>query len=215
MERLARDFLHDVAVELLLRFLREENIRCLENVSDAFAPLVVAVGVVVHIGRAHQHGAGIVAPLDFRWNGAIGVHLRAIEDVVKIIHKDGLGHPVPRSLSPVGISGVVGVSRQTGSELKETAVGDAILVVVAVVRQINLPAKTAAAVSGIPAGGLLVEDGLGEGQPRGLVGWWVGELEFGSGHGGKSPEGLVVVALSNGQNISLLLPWVDRSWLEK
>ncbi len=120
-----------------------------------------------------------------------------------IIHEDRLRHPVPGFLGPVGVSGVVGVARQTGSELKEAAVGDAILVVVTVVRQIDLPAETAAAVSGFPASGLLVEDSLRERQPRGLVGWWVGELEFGSGHSGKSPEGLVVVALSDGQNISL------------
>ena len=41
--------------------------------------------------------------------------------------------------------------------------------------------------------GLLVEDGLGQGEPLGLVGLGIDKSGFGSQHGRETPEGLIIV----------------------
>ena len=199
--RLARDFLHDVAAELR----GEEDLCRVEDVLDAGSPGAVAVGVIVHVRRAHQHRAGVVRPLDLGRDGAVVGHLRAVENAKLRVHEHALRHPVPCLLCPLGVRGVVGVARQPGGQLEEAAVGNAVFVVVAVVRKVDLPAQTAATVGCFPTSGLFVEDGLGKGEPGRLIGRWVGEFEFGGGHGGEGPEGLVVVALvDNQKHISLL-----------
>jgi hypothetical protein len=82
--------------------------------------------------------------------------------------------------------------------MKQTPITDTILVIVPCVEGVNLPAQTAPTVIGVPAVHLLVEDGLGEGEPLGLGGGGVGEGEFGGGHGCEAPETLVVVAFAVG-----------------
>lgn len=82
--------------------------------------------------------------------------------------------------------------------MEQTPITNTVLVIVPGVEGEDLPAQPPAAVVGVPAVHLLVEDGLGEGEPLGLGGGGVGEGEFGGGHGSEAPETLVVVAFAVG-----------------
>ena len=188
----ASDFLHDVSAILFW----EEDGRSLKNVLGTLAPGRVAVGVIVHICSAHKHGAGVVRPLNFGRHGTVSRHLGAVVDVVVFIHEHRIGHPVPSLLGPFGVRSVVGIPRQARCELEESTVGYTVFVVVTIVGQVDLPSQTSATFGCIPAGGLLIENGLSEAEPRGLLRRWIRIIQLSGGQGGESPECLIIVTLS-------------------
>ena len=69
--------------------------------------------------------------------------------------------PVPDLISPVGVSLVSGVSSESGAEVEEATVGDAVLVIEPVVEREDLPFQSTVAFLGVPARGPLVEYCLG------------------------------------------------------
>lgn len=158
----ARDFDHDGAVAVLRG---EEDVGAGEDAADARAPERGPVREVVHVGGAHQEGAGVVGPLDQRRVRAVGGGVGAVVDGPGGAHELGGGPPVPGLSGPVGVGLVAGVAGQSGCELEEATVGDAVLVVVSFVEGEDLPPEPSVAGCGVPASGLQVEDGLSQGQP--------------------------------------------------
>jgi len=119
----------------------------------------------------------------------------AVVDVVLVVDELHADHPVPGDVGPVRVGVVVGVAGQAGAQVEEAAVGDGVLVVVAVVGQRDLPAQAAAALVVVAhRAGLRVEDGLGQRQPLRVLLLGVLEVDLGRQHGAHAPEGLVVVA---------------------
>lgn len=121
--------------------------------------------------------------------------MRAVVDVVVVVDEPDAPHPLPRLLGPVRVRLVVEVAGESRPQVEEAAVRDGILVVVAVIRERDLPAQAAAAGVVVAARvGLRVEDGLRQRQPLRLVGRRVREVLLRRLHRRHRPEGLVVVA---------------------
>lgn len=148
---LAGDFDHDGAAAVLGG---EEDFGAVEDAADARAPESGAVGEVVHVGGPHEEGAGVVGPLDGGWVRAVAVRFGAVVDGPCGRHELRGCPPVPRLLGPVGVRLVAGVAGQSGCELEEATVGDAVLVIVSVVEGEDLPSESTVAGGVVPASSL-------------------------------------------------------------
>lgn len=88
----------------------------------------------------------------------------------------------------------MGVVGEAGGDLEERTVGDGVLHRIPGLIREDLPVQPTTAILIIPALDLCVEDALGKRKPgeftRNIL-----ELPFGGAHGGKAPEGLVIVPL--------------------
>ncbi len=153
---------------------------------------------VEHDGAAVEQDGGVGRELNGVDVRAVVADVAAIVDVVVLVDVADTLHPVPRLVDPLGVGVVAGVAGQAGGDVEEDAVGNGVFVVVAAVGALDLPAHAAVAVGHLPAGHLGVEDGLGEGEPLGLVGGRVREVDLGGEQGGHAPEALVVVAQRGG-----------------
>ena len=89
-------------------------------------------------------------------------------DVLRRHQADGID-PVPCFLCPIRIGGVSRIGSQTRAQLKEAAIGNRVLVIVAVVKGKDLPTKAATTCLRSPAGRLRVEDGLSKSKPLWLI----------------------------------------------
>lgn len=138
--------------------------------------------VVVHVSSTQQEDAIVVGKLSLVDVGAVSTDMRAIVDIVVSVHEPNARNPVPGLLGPVSIGLVVGVASQPCTEVEEASVRNAwrvlvlittvslalrwltVLVIVTVIRQGNLPAKTTIAGTIMSYGVCLcVEDGLSQG----------------------------------------------------
>lgn len=115
--------------------------------------------------------------------------------------------PIVRAHGPLCIGRVARVAREPRCQLEEAPVGDRVLVAVAVVEGVDLPAQAAATRGRVPALRLGVEDGLREREPVRFVARRVGEVLLGGGNHAEAPETLVVVAL-RGVVVSVGGGWV-------
>ena len=106
----ACDFDHDVAAVVW----GEEDVGAVEDIADARRPELGAVREVVHVGGAHEEGAGVVGPLDEGGVGAVGVCIGAVVDGPCGAHELGGRPPVPGLLGPVGVGLVAGVAGESG-----------------------------------------------------------------------------------------------------
>lgn len=149
---------------------------------------------VVHVCRAVQKDAGIVSPGNVVERGAVdGVVCAVVEEITRA-NEANVGRPVPRLCRPLGVGGIAGIPGEACGQIEEAALRDGVLVRVTGVEGKDLPSQATAAGSVVPAAGLQVEDGLGEGEPLRLVGGRVWKVVFGGRHGGECPKGLVVIA---------------------
>jgi hypothetical protein len=137
---------------------------------------------------------GIVSPLDVVDRRAVLCVIGSVVEVVVLAHKSYRKLPLPSLLSPIRVGVVPEVLVESRSDVEETAVGDGVLVVVSVVEGEDLPPQTSAACRLVPALVLCVEDGLSKREPRGLPISKIGQFVLRRGHGGHSPESLIVVS---------------------
>ena len=154
--------------------------------------------IIEHDGGGVDEDGRVGRELDGVNVRAVVANVAAVQDVVVLGDVADALHPVPGLVDPLGVRGVAGVAAQAGGDVEEDAVGDGVFVVVAAVGALDLPAHAAVAIGHLPAGELGVEDGLGEGEPLGLVGRRVREVDLGGEQGGHAPEALVVVAQRGG-----------------
>lgn len=94
--------------------------------------------------------------------------------------------PVIDPGGPAGVGGVAGVEGEAGGEVEEAAVGDGVFVIVAGEGRIVLPFQAAGASYRVldPAGGVVFEDGYGEGEV-GCGTIWGGVRGVGAWEGGE------------------------------
>ena len=177
-------------------FFREEGFQSgIEEALDTILPFGVAVRVVVHVGSTEQEDCVVIRELGTVYVGAVRLDVSAVKDVILVVHETDIADPIPSTLGPVSICAVVKVARKAGAKVEETAIGDAVLVVIAVVSERDLPAEAATAAVVVACGvGLGIENGLGQCQPLRLIFWWIGEVLLGGLHRGHAPEALVIVA---------------------
>jgi len=123
----------------------------------------------VHVCGSVEENTGVVSPLKV-------VHFSTIEQVVKtiiivVVWRNGSNSPapIPRLHRPFGICRIISVTSQASGDIEEAALGDCVLVIVAIVERENLPFEAPIATRGIPSIGLQVEDCLGESEPLRLV----------------------------------------------
>ena len=151
--------------------------------------------IIIHKGNALHEDCGVVGELDGRNIGTVGVGMGAVVNVEVIINKIDCDDPVVGSLGDAGVRVVARVPGQARTQVEVAAIGDRVLVVVALVVGGNLPSQASAAHVVVALGhALAVEDGLGELKPLRLLWRWVLELELGSEHGREGPEGLIVIS---------------------
>lgn len=122
----------------------------------------------------------------------------AIEEVEVWGHEARSLRPVEDLVGPVHVGLIAGVDGQTGSDVEEAAIGDAILVIVPRVQAEDLPSQPPVAVLVIPPAGLQVEDRLSQRQPLRLILGWIGELLLGRRHRCHCPKPLIVITLGLG-----------------
>jgi hypothetical protein len=103
--------------------------------------------------------------------------------------------PVPSLLGPLEVRLVFCERSKASGNIKESAIRDRVLIVIAIVQRKNLPSQTSTASILAPAISLQVENTLGKSQPLWLVRRRVRKSSFSRHHGSESPEHLVVVAL--------------------
>ena len=127
--------------------------------------------------------------------GTVDVDVGPIEELVSRAHQSNRGLPVPHGIGPFGIGVITGIDGQTTGDVEEAAVGDGVLVVVSIIEGIDLPSQATSARLIVPAHGLGVEDGLGQGEPLGPIGRRIGEAILRRRHGGHTPEGLIIITL--------------------
>lgn len=125
--------------------------------------------------------AGIISPLDVIDRTAVLGIVGSVVVVIIRTHEPNSEFPVPGLLSPVGIGVVTKILVESGGNVKETAVGNGVLVVVTIVEGIDLPSQTSSARSVVPALVLCVEDSLCHGKPRRLTIGEIRKLVFGGG----------------------------------
>ncbi|KUI59387.1 hypothetical protein VP1G_11117 [Cytospora mali] len=181
-ERLDGGLVHDAVVE-------EVRGRVVEDAAHARLPRRRRVGVIVHDGAAVQPDARVVRPLHLVDARAVGARRvpGAVVDVPRVRDEPHALHPVVDLGRPVRVRLVARVARQPRPDVEEAAVRDGVLVRVAVVEGEDLPPQSAAAILLVPACCVLVEDGLGQGEPLDAVGACVvgvEEVHLGGGHGG-------------------------------
>jgi hypothetical protein len=149
---------------------------------------------VIHERASVEKNADIVAPFDVVDAGAISGHVCAVVHLPVCANQAHAGRPVVHLLSPLRVCLVAGEVGQARCQFEELPIRQAVLVVVAVVEGEDLPPQSPAACCVVPAGDLLVEDGLRDGE----VGRGVGggrECSFCCCEGCMRPCGLVVIAL--------------------
>lgn len=162
--------------------------------------------------------AGVIGPLGV-------IQLRAIQDIAGPIKYISLfvdetdGHdPIPGLLRQCRICCVAGVDREPGSNVEHGAVADAVLVVVPLVEDVDLPLQTAAARRCVPATRLRADDGLGQREPLRLVLGRVLKVALGGHHGCHAPEALVVVTHGlrsiDGHVVAVVTGLVDQGLLD-
>lgn len=151
--------------------------------------------IVVHVCCSKQIHAIVVGELGLVDIGAVGLNVGTVVDVVVVIHESNTSHPVPSGLGPGRVGFVVGVASKTRTEVEEAAVRNAVLVVISVVGEGNLPSQTATTSSIVSSRvSLGVEDGLSQGKPLRLSLGRIGEVLLGGKHSSHSPETLIVVS---------------------
>ena len=151
---LAGGFVEDVCGVVLLRRCVPPDGGGFEEPLRAVLPgalLRRAVGEAVHDGAAVEDGAQVLGPLDVVELRAVLGGIATIPDAVVVGDQPHGLHPCVRFLGPVGVGLVVCELGETRGELEEEAVGEGVLVVVAVVEGEDLPAKTAVAGGIVPA----------------------------------------------------------------
>lgn len=134
--------------------LEEDGHDSCEKSSGTGLPLgsSIAFSSIVHYGRTVQEHARVVRPLQMADFGAIDRIVGAIEDVGLVVDQThGSGHPVPCLFRPVEVARIASVESQACCHVKETAVGDGVLIVVAVVQRRYLPFEASSTTGSIPA----------------------------------------------------------------
>lgn len=194
LEAIGDEFVQPVFPDLFLGLFTGQYM--LLRVSGCGWLCLLSTYSVVHVGGAESKHAVIVRKLGLIDIGAILGDIRAVVHGICLVVDEAYAlHPIPRLDHPVRVRRVAGIPVETGAQVQEATVGDAVLVIVSVIRKGDLPPQSAAARLVVPIGARLrVEDGLGQSQPLRFIGWRIRELHFRGAHGGKSPEGLVVVS---------------------
>lgn len=149
-------------------------------------------------GSTQHVNTSVVRPLNVVDRSAVECIVRAIVEMIRVVHQPNLAYPVPDLLSPLSVRLVARISSKTCGNVEEAAVGNGVLVVVAAVEGEDLPPQTAAASGRVPSRYIVVEHGLRERQPLGLVCGGVREVEFCGRHGSHCPEALIVISFRLG-----------------
>lgn len=79
---------------------------------------------VVHVGGAQEEDGVVVRELGFVDIGTVMLDVAAVVNVVFRVNEANVRHPVPRLVGPVCVRRVLGVARETGTNVEEAAVGD-------------------------------------------------------------------------------------------
>lgn len=112
--------------------------------------------------------------------------------------KRALRHPVECLLRPLRVCVVPGVHGQPSTKMEQTTVGRRVLVVPSVEPLVDLPSHaTSTGAVGyflVVAFDELVEDGLGHGEPAGLVCGRIWKFVLGCGDHREGPKDLVIVS---------------------
>jgi hypothetical protein len=117
---------------------------------------------VVKEGSTGQVQACVVGPLNRIHLGAIIGDIVSIVELVLFGHEADLASPIPRLHGPVHVCSISRISRQPRGQQEERTIRNGILVMIASIEAINLPAQPTATMLLIPPGCLSVEDSLGE-----------------------------------------------------
>lgn len=128
------------------------------------------------------------------------IQLRAIQEIAATIKHVSLLvdetdrlDPIPRLLRPLRICRVAGVDREPARNVEHGTVTDAVLIVVPLVEDIDLPLQAATARFRVPATRLQAEDGLCQREPLRLVLGRVLKVALSGHHGCHTPETLIVI----------------------
>ena len=104
---------------------------------------------------------------------AFGGNVSAVVDSTRrsdvfVSDETDVNAPREHAVAPFLVCRIASKTRKTSSELVKVAVADRVLVIVAVVERIDLPAQATGATLIVPAGSLLVEDVNGNVSPCGI-----------------------------------------------
>ena len=140
--------------------------------------------ISIHICRTTQQSAVIVRPLAIPLRRATVLDVYRVGHIPRIVVQQRRRlHPIPNPFCPFAVCLVVGVSRESCRQLKQTPVGNGVLHVVAGFVCKDLPTQSSMACAAIPAIYLCVEDALCQGQP-GVATFDIGIFQFGGGNSG-------------------------------
>lgn len=95
--------------------------------------------MIEHVRGPHEHRAGIVGPLNTSDVLATVPCSHPIINLSVGTQKGSGSEPIPELVGPFDVFGVVGVSGKTSGQLKETAVRDGVLILIAPVGRVYLP----------------------------------------------------------------------------
>lgn len=105
----------------------------------------------IHVSSAVQPNASVIRPLGVVQLRTIQEIAGAIKHVSLLVDETDRLHPIPRLLRPLRICRIAGVDREPARNIEHGTVADAILVVVSLVENVDLPLQTAAARLRVPA----------------------------------------------------------------
>lgn len=125
-------------------------------------------------------------------------HIGAVEKVPVGINQADRVCPFEGGICPVCIRVVAGVYSEPGRDVEEAAIGDGVLVIIAVVEGEDLPSQTSSAGGIVPSPGLRLKNGLRQTEPLRLAARGIWEVVLSGRHGSQAPETLVVVAFGPG-----------------
>jgi hypothetical protein len=152
--------------------------------------------LVPHYSSAIEEDSSVVTPLSVINLCAVDEAVTAVGDFVGLdVYQSDIGTPIPSLLSPLEVRLVLRERSKTSGNVKEAAIRDRVLIVIAIVQRKNLPSQAPTTSILAPATSLQVEHALGKSQPLWLIRRRIRKASFGRHHGSECPEYLIVVAL--------------------
>jgi hypothetical protein len=152
--------------------------------------------LIPHYSSAIEEDSGIVTPLSLIDLCAVDEAVTAVGDFVGLaVYQSDIGTPVIGLLGPLEIRLVLRERSKAGSNVKKSAIGDRVFIVISIVQRENLPSQPSTASVLAPATSLQIEHTLRQSQPLRLIRRRIRKASLGRHHGSESPEYLIVITL--------------------